>query len=292
MPVLSRLFISFSSAVLGGLAVASAVAGVQEYVAPVTQAQWVAEGNRLQCTLSHDVPTYGRAVFSKRAGGRLQFTIATSQPPRTETSAMLASIPPQWKHGAVRKDFGEVVVRAAQTPISLGEAEARWLLAELNAGMFPTLTYSTAANERDNVNVSLSSVMFRQALTQFAECTGELLDHDFEAVRQSVINFGFDQTTLSSAARKRLSDIATWLVADSSVGFVVLEGYTDSKGTRAYNRELARRRAASVRDFLVAAGVPPERFTIRYHGERKPTASNRSANGRAKNRVVTVELVR
>ncbi|KPK56421.1 MAG: hypothetical protein AMS22_01145 [Thiotrichales bacterium SG8_50] len=270
----------------------SAVAGVQEFGAPVTQAQWIADGNPLHCTLSHDVPFYGRAVFSKRAGGTLQFTIATHQPPRSEASAMLASIPPQWKHGAVRKDLGEVPVRAAPIPIRLGEAEARRLLAELYAGMFPTLSYTDWADGRDNVNVSLSAVKFRHALGQFVECNEKLLSHDFDAVKHSLVNFEFDQIVLKAEARKRLDQVAAWVVADPSVEIVVVEGHTDSKGTRAYNKDLSRRRAEAVREFFVAQGVAPERLSARHYGESHPVASNRSDSGRAKNRRVTVQLVR
>jgi len=63
-------------------------------------------------------------------------------------------------------------------------------------------------------------------------------------------------------------------------------GHTDSTGTDAINNPLSINRAASVRDYLVARGVPMGAISIDGRGAREPVASNDTAAGRAQNRRV------
>jgi outer membrane protein OmpA-like peptidoglycan-associated protein len=51
---------------------------------------------------------------------------------------------------------------------------------------------------------------------------------------------------------------------------VIVEGFTDGIGSRAYNQELSRRRALSVRDALVANGVPNGKVYLSAFGEDTP----------------------
>ena len=72
----------------------------------------------------------------------------------------------------------------------------------------------------------------------------------------------------------------------------VIEGHADSTGRMAYNHGLSERRAASVRDHLIAAGVDADRLSTVGHGETRPIADNSSAEGRQANRRVTTMSVR
>ena len=71
-----------------------------------------------------------------------------------------------------------------------------------------------------------------------------------------------------------------------------LDGFADSQGSLEYNRELSEKRAAAVRELLLAEGVNPEQIYANAHGEDHPIASNDSAEGRALNRRVelTIEI--
>lgn len=70
-----------------------------------------------------------------------------------------------------------------------------------------------------------------------------------------------------------------------------LGGYTDSSGSAAYNEKLSRKRAASVRDYLVdKEGVDSDHITSEGYGEKNPIATNKTAAGRQKNRRVEVSL--
>jgi OOP family OmpA-OmpF porin len=65
-------------------------------------------------------------------------------------------------------------------------------------------------------------------------------------------------------------------------------GYTDSVGSDSYNNRLGLARATAVRDYLVQAGVDPNRITVSSGGKSNPVASNRTAAGRALNRRVVI----
>ncbi len=65
---------------------------------------------------------------------------------------------------------------------------------------------------------------------------------------------------------------------------VEVAGYTDDVGKDEYNMSLSQKRADSVKQYLVNAGIATERVEARGYGETNPIASNKSAAGRAENR--------
>jgi OmpA-OmpF porin, OOP family len=71
-----------------------------------------------------------------------------------------------------------------------------------------------------------------------------------------------------------------------------IHGYTDSRGSDAYNQKLSERRASSVVEYLVAHGITGPGLSARGFGKATPVADNETPEGRAKNRRVTVEFSR
>ncbi len=65
---------------------------------------------------------------------------------------------------------------------------------------------------------------------------------------------------------------------------VAIEGYTDNVGAAALNQTLSERRAASVKQALVAKGVQASRITATGFGMNKPVGDNNTAEGRQANR--------
>jgi len=70
----------------------------------------------------------------------------------------------------------------------------------------------------------------------------------------------------------------------------IIEGYTDSVGSEAYNQDLSERRAESVRSYLASRGIAPARLSSSGKGEYGPVADNGSATGRQQNRRVEVTI--
>jgi outer membrane protein OmpA-like peptidoglycan-associated protein len=71
---------------------------------------------------------------------------------------------------------------------------------------------------------------------------------------------------------------------------IELQGHTDDRGTEAYNLALSERRAAVVREYLLARGVDSARVAFVGLGERQPAADNRTLEGRAANRRVEMRV--
>ncbi|MDP3846485.1 MAG: OmpA family protein [Pseudomonas sp.] len=71
---------------------------------------------------------------------------------------------------------------------------------------------------------------------------------------------------------------------------IEIVGFTDSTGSRQHNMDLSQRRAQSVANYLTAQGVDGTRLSTRGAGPDQPIASNATADGRAQNRRVEVNL--
>ena len=104
------------------------------------------------------------------------------------------------------------------------------------------------------------------------------------------VTFDFDSANLTESSRPILDGVASGLKQHPHLE-VQLQGYTDSKGSFAYNMRLSRRRAESVRQFLIGDGVDPSQLTARGYGPEHPVASNRTADGRSQNRRVVLEVL-
>jgi outer membrane protein OmpA-like peptidoglycan-associated protein len=100
--------------------------------------------------------------------------------------------------------------------------------------------------------------------------------------------FETGKADLLPGAQDQLARVATYL--KNSPRPVVIEGYTDSRGSSKKNQALSEQRAQAVSDFLTAQGVPADRIRSVGKGASSPIASNASANGRAQNRRVEIVL--
>jgi outer membrane protein OmpA-like peptidoglycan-associated protein len=104
------------------------------------------------------------------------------------------------------------------------------------------------------------------------------------------VNFATASAALTPAAEAKLADAANG-VKQSGVKYEVA-GYTDSRGSDAYNQGLSERRANAVRNDLIARGVPAANLSARGYGESNPVASNDTEAGRAANRRVEIRPAR
>jgi OOP family OmpA-OmpF porin len=114
------------------------------------------------------------------------------------------------------------------------------------------------------------------------------------SVRQAVVIqadalFDFDKSVLRPDGRKSLDD-AVGKMKGVDLEMVIATGHTDSVGTDAYNQRLSERRAAAVKEYLVSKGIPASKITTIGKGESQPVATNKTAEGRQKNRRVDVEF--
>ena len=101
--------------------------------------------------------------------------------------------------------------------------------------------------------------------------------------------FDFDKSVVKPAGKKSI-DEAIAKIKSLDIEVVIATGHTDSVGTDAYNQKLSERRANSVKEYMVSKGIPAAKITTLGKGETQPIASNKTADGRAKNRRVDIEF--
>src|SRR6202021_1507553 len=83
------------------------------------------------------------------------------------------------------------------------------------------------------------------------------------------VYFDFDAYAIRADAQKILAQQSDWLYRYPEVQ-VRIEGNCDERGTREYNLALGARRANTVREFLVAHGVPSQRIATVSYGKERP----------------------
>ena len=67
-------------------------------------------------------------------------------------------------------------------------------------------------------------------------------------------------------------------------------GHTDSDGGRDFNQDLSERRGVNVAKYLISRGTDTRRYYVAGYGEERPISSNASAEGKAQNRRVEIEI--
>jgi outer membrane protein OmpA-like peptidoglycan-associated protein len=99
------------------------------------------------------------------------------------------------------------------------------------------------------------------------------------------VHFATDSARILPDSFAMLTEIADVLTRRPEI-VVRVEGHTDSRGSVQHNLKLSQSRAESVKQFLVARGVSPERMEARGFGSTQSIADNRTAAGREQNRRV------
>ncbi|MDP2416732.1 MAG: OmpA family protein [Hydrogenophaga sp.] len=104
------------------------------------------------------------------------------------------------------------------------------------------------------------------------------------------VYFDNDRDILNPNELERLKSFASNLTLGQP-GRLEVTGHTDSNQTAAYNLALSKRRAETVRQWLVQLGIPEAHVVLGWHGLRFPASSNDTEEGRATNRRVEIKQI-
>jgi len=103
------------------------------------------------------------------------------------------------------------------------------------------------------------------------------------------ILFETDKATIRKSAEQNLKQLAGSINQRFKGGDVRVYGYTDSVGSKGYNKDLAQQRAEAVRNWLSTnGGIDSSHISLNAIGEGSPVATNATAQGRQQNRRVEV----
>lgn len=106
----------------------------------------------------------------------------------------------------------------------------------------------------------------------------------------SGVYFATEKYNINAASQETLNGLAQVMMEYPQTNVLVV-GHTDSSGSDSYNMTLSKNRAEAVTNYLVGRGLDAGRFTTQWYGETQPKYDNSTAEGRAKNRRVTLAIV-
>lgn len=115
-------------------------------------------------------------------------------------------------------------------------------------------------------------------------------DIDTETLAVYSIYFGFDSSAIRSSEFQNLTSVFDYLVQNPDKQ-IRLEGHCDERGTAAYNMALGQSRASSAREYLIDAGIDPNRLTTLSWGEEKLASLGQTESDHALNRRVQFVIV-
>jgi outer membrane protein OmpA-like peptidoglycan-associated protein len=105
------------------------------------------------------------------------------------------------------------------------------------------------------------------------------------------VRFELNSSNIDPESYGIMNQIALTLRKHKEIERIEIGGHTDSTGPRDLNIRLSHARARSVRNYLLARGIPPGRLSARGYGPDRPLADNESDDGRARNRRVEFIVV-
>ena len=253
--------------------------------------EWKVEGDKFECRLSQPIADFGAGEFVRRAGEQAIFRLKARERWLGAGSATLLAAAAPWQPGRGDINLGAVSVGSGEVPFHSSQQQAGRLLSGLLEGRSPVVRHRTLQGG-ETVEVRLLPVRFRRAYEDYLACTAKLLPVNFDQVKQAQVGFPGGGVDLDDMAQAKLEIILDFIKADPSVNHIEIDGHSDNSGNRLTNRDLSRRRAQAVVDYLKAKGIPEDQIVMRFHGERYPLVANSSAGNRARNRRVTVQLSR
>ena len=173
----------------------------------------------------------------------------------------------------------------------VGEARSEPITGEYAIALPAGDLYGFLATAKDYYPVS--DQLDTRELTEYAEINRDLFLVPVkvnEIIRLNNLFFDSGESELRTESKRELDRLAIFLNSKGRIT-IELSGHTDNVGTANDNKILSQARVNEVRKYLITRGLLPDRMTAVGYGERKPISSNKSEEGRQKNRRVEFKIV-
>jgi peptidoglycan-associated lipoprotein len=105
---------------------------------------------------------------------------------------------------------------------------------------------------------------------------------------ERLVHFEFNKSEILGRDRPVVENNAKYMTSGSYNGAVRLEGHTDERGSREYNRALGERRAESIKQSLNLLGVSEQQVNILSYGEERPLDNGHDESAWQQNRRVEI----
>ena len=139
------------------------------------------------------------------------------------------------------------------------------------------------AGTRQRTAAAEAQRLAEQTAVRQREVASRCQDELRSAAKAGAINFQRASAEIERVSFGTLDKLAV-IAKTCPDATIEIEGHTDAEGEPARNQRLSERRARSVADYLVKAGVPDQRVAPVGHGDTQPIAPNTTPEDRARNR--------
>lgn len=267
------------------------------YKAPYDNSIWSANTEKLSCTLTHEIPGYGSAIFEQKSGKRQTFALKSSMGRVMHGEIVISQSKPSWAEKSKKTELARVSAKLGLVPVKLKKMTVYQLLDGLEKGMqanfeFRPSNASMHKKAKGRDKIVLSPTGFQEAYQDYLACLDQLVPYTYDELRKTTIFFKSASKALEKDDQARLNSLAELVNHDDSIYKVKIEGHSDSVGSFTSNRRLSYERAWFIKDYLVDEGIHPDKIEVQGLSDRKPIAKNTTKVGRAKNRRVEITLYR
>jgi outer membrane protein OmpA-like peptidoglycan-associated protein len=263
---------------------------ITHYQSGISDSEWLLSGDIFSCSLTHPVPNYGEGHFIKEAGEPMKFILQPQNEKLGPGQVYIISQAPDWSPGLKPETLDILPYPGYGLTVEVGGKVAERMLSSLDRGRHPVVAGTAWENNRETIEVGLSNINFAPAYNEFRRCLSSLLPVNYDQIARTAALFPTNGVNLTDRIKARLDLVALYVSSDPSVEYIYIDGHTDIIGSRRDNRELSKVRAEKVTSYLLEKGVPAGKIISRYHGERYPSTTNNTAQGRERNRRVTIRL--
>lgn len=264
-----------------------------QFQAPLTDTRWQLVESPLECSLTQTIPGFGEAGFYRRNGGPLQLSFQTHTQPAEQNHVRFRVATAPWQHTQINaKDLISQPTTLGQERFIIQSKLAMEALTQLQEGRFTFIEYRSQMYPAD-IQVMLSTVKLNDSLPAFQSCLNNLHSDTFDDVSKLTVYFKLEDATLDAASKQALSRLASYAKLDESISQIRISSHTDNHGRKRLNEPLSDARAHAVRQFLVQEqGIPDQLINIQSNMDLKPAATNKTIEGRARNRRAEITLIR
>ena len=261
-----------------------------EFGSSVENTRWTVSGSVFACRFEQDIPGYGQAVFYQQAGEDVLFQLETQRNLMDYSQARVSILPPPWQPSGKTENLGTSKIVKNNPNLSLDPERTNQFLHALLEGKWPAISHKAYYDDDRFIQVHVSAVSFADRYQEYLGCVSQLLPMNFGQVARSKVLFGNGEHNIDRTDMKTLDRIIFYIKHDPRVFAVYLDGHSDNVGRRYDNRQISKDRVEDVERYLIKQGINPDMITARFHGDRYPVATNKTAAGRAANRRVTIRL--
>ncbi|PSU47197.1 sodium-type flagellar protein MotY precursor [Photobacterium frigidiphilum] len=265
-------------------------AGDNVWISPLDSSTWVFFGSKTECVISHDVEGFGVVKIIAEAGVGTRLEIISKELKNLTDDHSVDSMPAYWAVEKVNNINYQGNVSFSLLTSELVFNNADEVFERLDQGEWIKIGLNGHGQKNDTVVIS--NVNFELPAKRFLSCKDDLILLNYQQVRSSEFYYPSGSTLVSKLDIRTAYGIAEYVKVIRSIKKVLIDGYSDSQGRSTVNLRISRERAEEMAALLIEFGVPQKMIQIRSHGDRYPIADNALADGRKKNRRVTVRLIK